>query len=118
MITHAEFRRAAWRHWGRHLARVFGVFALSTFVFAILWFLLELVEPGDDPVTRAEFAMAVAVTVGLVTAVVSARSVSRNTREDPSLVCPYCDRSLGYYYVMLVLSSGKCPHCGEGVLDD
>jgi hypothetical protein len=118
MITHAEFRRAAWRHWGLHVARCTGIFALGAIVFVVLWFILELVEPGEAPKLRAEYAMAVAIVVGLAAAVMSARAVARESREDPRLICPQCDGALGYYSVMIVLTSGNCPHCGERVVDD
>jgi hypothetical protein len=118
MTTHVEFRRAAWRHWGHHLGRCAGAFGLGAFVFVILWFVLELVDPTEAPEMRAEYAMAVAIVVGLATAVMSARSAVLEARQDPRLICPQCDSALGYYYVMIVLHSGNCPHCGERVLED
>jgi hypothetical protein len=118
MTTHSEFRRAAWQHWGLHIGRWFGAFALGTFVFVALWFILEIVDAAEAPETRAEYAMAVALAVGLVMAVVSIQSIRRNTGEDPRLVCPHCQRPLGNLYVTIVLSSGNCPHCAERVLED
>ena len=118
MTTHAEFRRAAWRHWGSHVARCVRVFGLGALVFVVLWFILELVEPAEAPEMRAEYAMAVAVVAGLAMAATSARSAGQDGRDDPRLVCPQCDSPLGYYYVMIVLHSGNCPHCGERVLND
>jgi hypothetical protein len=118
MTTHAEFRRAAWRHWGSHVARCARVFALGAFVFVVLWFILELVEPAEAPEMRAEYAMAVAIAVGLAAALMSARSAALDAHGDPRLICPQCDSALGYYYVMIVLHSGNCPHCGERVLED
>jgi hypothetical protein len=117
MTTHAEFRRAAWRHWGHHLARCAGIFALGAFVFAVLWLILAVVDPAESPEMRAEIALAVAIAVGLATALLYARSLGSDAREDARLICPQCDSPLGYYYVMLVLSSGNCPHCGERVLE-
>jgi hypothetical protein len=118
MTTHAEFRRAAWRHWGRHLARSAGIFALGAFVFGVLWLVLERIEPAESAEIRAEIALAVAIIVGLAAAVVSARSTGRDGREDPRLICPRCDSPIGSYHVMIVLSSGNCPYCGEPVLED
>lgn len=118
MTTHAEFRRAAREHWGRHLARCAGVFALGATVFLALWFVLEWIEPAEPPAIRAETAMAIALVVGLTGAGLSARSASQDARRDPRLICPYCDSPLGYYRVMIVLTSGNCPHCGERVLED
>jgi hypothetical protein len=94
------------------------VFALGAFVFVVLRFILEQVEPAEAPEMRAEYAMAVAVVVGLATAVMSARSARRDASEDPRLICPRCDSPLGYYYVVFVLSSGTCPHCRGRVLED
>ena len=118
MIPHAEFRRAAWLHWGRHLALWFGVLALGSVVFGILWFILELVDPGEAAEMRAEYAMAVAIVVGLATALMAARSAGRDPHDDPRLICPHCDGAMNYYYVMIVLTSKNCPHCGERVLED
>jgi hypothetical protein len=94
------------------------VFALGAFVFVVLWFILELVDPAEAPEMRAEYAMAVAVVVALAAALMSARSAGQEGREDTRLICPQCDSPLGYYNVMIVLSSGNCPHCGERMLDD
>lgn len=119
MITHAQFRRAAWRHWGGHLARVLFAFTIGAFVFAALWLLLEMLDPAEAAEARAEVAMAVAIAAGLATAVMSARSAAAvGVAIDERLVCPQCGSSLGYYYVALVLHSGNCPHCGDRVLED
>jgi predicted RNA-binding Zn-ribbon protein involved in translation (DUF1610 family) len=118
MMTHAEFRRAAWRHWGGHLARVLSAFTLGAFVFAALWFLLEAVEPAEPAETRAEIAMAVAIAAALARAVISSRSAGSEVSIDERLLCPQCGRHLGYYYVPIVLHSGNCPHCGDRVLED
>jgi hypothetical protein len=91
------------------------VFALGAFVFVVLWFILDLVEPAEAPVVRAEYAMAVAIAVALAAALMSAR---QDRHDDSRLICPQCDCTLGYYYVMIVLHSRNCPHCGERVLDD
>jgi hypothetical protein len=118
MTTHAEFRRATWRHWGHHLARWAGIFALGAFVFGVLWFILEVADPAESPEMRSEIALAVAIAVGLATAVLYVRSPGSDARKDARLICPQCDSPLGNYYVVLVLSSGNCPHCGEQVLED
>ena len=118
MTTHAEFRRAAWRHWGHHLARSAGIFALGSFVFVALWLLLERIEPAESPEMRAEIALTVAIVVGLAASAISAQSTGRDGREDPRLVCPQCNSPIGSYYVVIVLSSGDCPHCGEQVLEE
>ena len=119
MITHAEFRRAAWRHWGSHLARVLSVFTLGAFVFAALWLLLEALEPAEPAETRAEVAMAVAIAAGLAMAAITARSAAASEVPiDERLICPQCGSHLGYYYVPIVLKSGNCPHCGDRVLED
>lgn len=91
---------------------------LGAFVFVTLWFLLEFFDPAESPEMRTEIALAVAIVVGLAAAVISARAMERDARDDPRLICPHCDSSLGYYYVVIVLTSGNCPHCGEPVLDD
>jgi hypothetical protein len=67
---------------------------------------------------RAEFALAVAIAVGLAAAMMSARSVGRGEPEDPRLICPQCGSPIGYYHVVIVHSSRNCPHCGEPVLED
>jgi hypothetical protein len=118
MATYAEFRRAAWRHWRMHIARCVGVFALGAFVFFVLWFILEVVDPAESPEMRAEYATAVAIVVSLVAALMAARFAGPDAPEDPHLVCPHCSGSLGYYYVVLVGSSGNCPHCGEPAFED
>lgn len=118
MATSTEFRRAAWRHWRMHLARCAGVLGLGAFVFVVLWFVLELIDPAESAEMRAEYAMAVAIVVGLAAAIMFARSAGPDAPEDPHLICPHCNGSLGYYYVVIVGSSGSCPHCGERVLDD
>ena len=118
MVTHLEFRRSFRRYVLRYIARIGGVFAMGTVVFLSLWLILELFDQHDDATLRAEAAMAVAIIVALVAVGLSARSAGREAREDPLLVCPRCDSPLAYYYGIIVLSSGNCPHCGERVLDD
>lgn len=118
MATYTEFRRAAWRHWRFHIARCAGVFALGAFVFLVVWIILELVDPADSPEIRAEYSMAVAIVVGLAAALMATRSTGPDAPEDPRLICPQCNGSLGYYDLVLVLSTGKCPHCCERVLED
>lgn len=118
MATRAEFRWAAWRHWGRHLGRCNAILAIGAAMFLAVWFLLGWIEPAEPPEMRAESAMAVAIIVGIGAAVMSAQSALRDADRDPSLICPHCDGVLGYYRVMIVLSSGNCPHCGERVIED
>jgi hypothetical protein len=118
MITHLDFRRSFRRYILRSIARILTVFAMGALVFLILWLLLELFDQRDDPTTRAEAAMAVAIIVGLVAAGLSARAAVREARADRDLVCTHCDSTLASYYGILVLHSGNCPHCGEQVLDD
>lgn len=118
MVTHPEFRRSFRRYVLRYVARIITVFAMGTIVFAALWLILELFDQRDDPTLRAEAAMAVAIIVAFVAVGMSVRSAEREAREDPLLVCPQCDSPLAYYYGIIVLSSGNCPHCGEQVLDD
>jgi hypothetical protein len=118
MTSHREFRQSFRRYVVRTIIRIGGVFALGTLVFAVLWLLLEVFDRRDDAALRAEAAMAVAIIAALAAAGLSARSAERETRQDPRLICPHCERSLAYYYGIIVLSSGNCPHCGEQVLDD
>jgi hypothetical protein len=118
MTSHWEFRHSFRRYVARYLIRIGGVFALGTLVFLVVWLLLELFDRRDDATVRAEAAMAVAVVAALVAVGLSARSAEREVREDPRLVCPHCDSPLAYYYGIIVLSSGNCPHCGERVLKD
>ncbi len=118
MTTHWEFRQSFRRYVARYLIRIGGVFALGTLVFLGVWLLLELFDQRDDATLRAEAAMAVAIVVCLAAVGLSARSAEREAREDPRLICPQCDSPLSYYYGMIVLHSGNCPHCGERVLED
>jgi hypothetical protein len=118
MTSHWEFRQSFRRYVARYILRIGGVFALGTLVFLVLWLLLEVFDQRDDPPLRAEAAMAVAIVAALAAAGLSARSSEQEVREDPRLVCPHCDSPLAYYYGIIVLSSGNCPHCGEQVLED
>jgi hypothetical protein len=118
MTSYWEFRRSFRRHVGRYLIRIGGVFALGTIVFVVLWTLLEVFDRRDGAEVRTEAAMAVAVVAALAAAGLSARSADRESRADPRLACPYCDRPLALYDGIIVLSSGNCPHCGEQVLED
>ncbi len=117
MITVGEFRRAFGGHCVRYAARIVAVFALGAVVFLVLWLLLELVDQRDDATLRAEAAMAVAIIVAVVAIGRIVRAADRFAREDPRLICPECDRPLGSYEGILVLSSGICPFCGERVLE-
>ncbi len=118
MIPHAEFRRAAWRHWSWAFALCASIVALGAFVFFVLWFILALVDPADSPEARAEYAMAVAIVVGLAAAIVAGRSAGQDASDDGSLSCPQCGAALRYYDAIIVLSSWNCPHCGDRVLDE
>jgi heme A synthase len=117
MITVAEFRRAFRRHCLRSLLKIGGVFALGAMVFLVLWLLLDLFDQRDDATLRSEAAMAVAIIVALVAMGRSVRTADQDAREDPRLICPQCDRPLGSYEGILVLTSGNCPLCGERVLE-
>jgi hypothetical protein len=109
MITVAEYRRAVWQRWGRLCVSMGGTFLLGTVVFLVLWWILELADPGNDAVQRSEAAMAVAVIAALVGGVgLSTRNMGRGTGDDPRLVCPHCDGPLGHHG-LIVLSSRNCP---------
>lgn len=118
MTSHWEFRQSFRRYAVRYLIRIGGVFAFGTLVFLAVWLLLEVFDQRDGPTLRLEAATAVAIVAALGAVVLSARSAERDTRADPFLVCPYCDRPLGDYLGIIVLHSGNCPHCGERVLED
>jgi hypothetical protein len=117
MTSHAEFRHSFQRYCIRYVVRIGTVFALGALVFLVVWLVLELADRRDDATVRAEAAMWVAIIVALVAVGLSARYAEREAREDPRLICPQCDSPLSYYYGVIVLSSGNCPHCGERVLD-
>ena len=117
MNNHGEFRHSyrrtasvMWCGWARS--------SPSGLIFSIIWLILEVADQRDDPRTRSEAAMAVAIVVSLVALCLLARYAEREAREDPLLVCPQCDSPLSYYYGVIVLSSGNCPHCGQQVLAD
>ena len=118
MLTHFEFRQSFRRYVFRYVVRILGIFSMGAVVFMAIWLILELFDQRDDATLRAEAATAVAIIVALVAVGLSARSAEREARADPHLVCPQCDSPLAYYYGIIVLSSGNCPHCGERVLDD
>jgi heme A synthase len=118
MITIAEFRTAFRRQWIRYLSRIGGVFALGASVFLVLWLLLEVFDQRDDATLRAEAAMAVAIIVAIVAVGRFVRTADQDARDDPRLICPWCDSPLGSYEGIIVLSSRSCPSCGERVLED
>jgi hypothetical protein len=118
MNNHGEFRHSYRRYCIRYVVRIGTVCALGALVFSIIWLILEVADQRDDPTTRSEAAMAVAIVVSLVAVCLSARYAEREAREDPLLICPQCDSPLSYYYGVIVLSSGNCPHCGQQVLED
>jgi hypothetical protein len=118
MSSHAEFRRSYRRYCFRYIARMGTVFALGALVFLVIWLILEVADQRDNATVRAEAAMSVAIVVALAAVVLSARYAEREAREDSILTCPQCDSPLSYYYGVIVLSCGNCPHCGQPVLDD
>jgi hypothetical protein len=118
MSSHAEFRRSYRRYCIRYVVRMATVFALGALVFLIIWGILEVADKHNDAKVRTEAAMSVAIVVALVAIVLSARYAEREAREEAILICPQCDSPLSYYYGMIVLSCGNCPHCGQTVLDE
>jgi hypothetical protein len=118
MTSHWEFRQSFRRYIARYLIRIAGVFGLGALVFLALWLVLAVFDHRDGPTLRAEAAMTIAIVASLAAVVLSARSAEREARDDPQLICPHCDSPLAFYYGIIVLSSGNCPHCGEQVLED
>jgi hypothetical protein len=117
MSSYGEFRQSYWRYCARHVLRILSVFALGAFVFFTIWVILEITDRAEDPTTRAEAAMAIAIVVSLAAVVMLARHAGRETPQDPHLMCPQCHCPLVYYDGIIVLTSGNCPHCGQQVLD-
>ncbi len=118
MRSHAEFRWSYWRYCGRQTSRILAIFSVGAVTFLGIWLIVGLVNPMENPTVRSEAAMTFAIIVVLAAVGLTMRHAAREARLDPGLVCPWCDRPLGYLYGIIVLSSGNCPHCGERVLEE
>jgi hypothetical protein len=114
MVTRSQFRWAARWHWIWHTARCIGVVVLGFLAFGVVWFLLERFDAAETPEMRAEIATAVAIAAALPVGVF----LFRRATMDAEMYCPHCHNSVGYFYVVIVYSSGNCPNCGERMLDD
>jgi hypothetical protein len=117
MTSHSEFRWSYSVYCMRHTARVLTIFGSGAVVFFLLWLILGLAEPQQDPTERSEIAMTIAILVSLALVGLWMRYAERDARLDSTLICPECESPLGYLYGITVLSSGNCPHCGTQVIE-
>ena len=118
MNRQSDFRRSYSRYGFRYVGRIFAVFALGAFVFLTVFLLLEVADQRDNITVRSEIAMSIAVIVTIVAAGLSARYSERDAQADPNLICPHCNGPLASFDGIVVLNTGKCPYCGQPVLDD